>query len=413
AAERLRRAAGAAAERAQQRGELEQRLARARDDLAGLARDETPAVARHDKARAALQEATARRAEHGAALALVAERAADAARRRHVAEEALARLDGELRARRAGLAQLENEADSLRAGEDELMARATEAEQRLRSLHEQLRPKEAELAALEERAAQLESSMASLRAELTRATSGHETAALALQRAEHEVQSIKAGLETDLALDPVDLPPPAPPPAGLQGRVKALRAQLAAFGPVNARAPADLAAAAERQAFLETQAADLREGIARLRGLIAEANATVRERFSTVAGELDAQFRLYVQQLFGGGRGELTALYDAEGLPSGLDIAVQPPGKKTRELALLSGGERALVGLALVFAMLAVRPVPFCVLDEAEATLDEANTLRVGEILHALSASTQFIVITHNRGTMSQADVLYGITMAE
>jgi chromosome segregation protein len=330
-----------------------------------------------------------------------------------VAEEALARLDGDLQARRADVARLENEADSLRAREDELMARASEAEQRLRSLHGQLRPKEAELATLEERAAQLESRLASLRAELTQAASGHETAALALQRAEHEVQSIKASLEADLALDPVDLPPPAPPPAGLQGRVKALRAQLAAFGPVNARAPADLAAAAERQEFLETQATDLREGIARLRRLIADANATVRERFSTVAGELDAQFRLYVQQLFGGGRGELTALYDTEGLPSGLDIAVQPPGKKTRELALLSGGERALVGLALVFAMLAVRPVPFCVLDEAEATLDEANTLRVGDILRALSARTQFIVITHNRGTMSRADALYGVTMAE
>jgi chromosome segregation protein len=82
-------------------------------------------------------------------------------------------------------------------------------------------------------------------------------------------------------------------------------------------------------------------------------------------------------------------------------------------LALLSGGERALVGLALIFAMLAVRPVPFCLLDEAEAALDEANTLRVGEILRALSARTQFIVITHNRGTMSQADAMYGVTMAE
>jgi len=158
---------------------------------------------------------------------------------------------------------------------------------------------------------------------------------------------------------------------------------------------------------------DLREGIARLRAIITEANGTVRERFGAVAGELDAQFRLYLQQLFGGGRGELTALYDEAGLPSGLDIAVQPPGKRTKDLQLLSGGERALVGLALVFAMLAVRPVPFCVLDEAEAALDEANTLRVGEALRALSAQTQFIVVTHNRGTMSQADSLYGVTMSE
>jgi chromosome segregation protein len=236
---------------------------------------------------------------------------------------------------------------------------------------------------------------------------------LALQRADHEVENVTAGLQADLAREPVDLPPPVPPPPGLQGRVRALRGQLAAFGPVNARAPEDYAAARERQEFLQAQAHDLREGMARLRGLIAEANATVRERFGSVAAELDTQFRLYLQRLFGGGKGELTALYDEAGLPSGLEIAVQPPGKRTSELALLSGGERALVGLALVFAMLAVRPVPFCVLDEAEAALDEANTLRVGEILRALSARTQFIVITHNRGTMSHADALYGVTMAE
>ena len=413
AAERLRRAASATEARTARRRDWQGRLAATCGDLTALTQEETPAAARHEAARSAVQEAAKRRAEHGASLALIAERAADAARGRRASEETLARLDGELGARRTALAELEEEARRLGAAEQNLSARVGEAEGRIRVVRERLRPIEAELTALEERALMLEKSLAAARPEETHAAAAHQAAALAQQRAEHEVESVMAALLADLALDPADLPPAAAPQPGLQSRVKALRGRLAAFGPVNARAPDDLAAAAERQEFLQTQAIDLRDGMTRLRALIAEANATVRERFSAVTAELDAQFRLYLERLFDGGHGELTALYDEAGQPSGLEITAQPPGKKTRELSLLSGGERALVGLALIFAMLSVRPVPFCVLDEAEAALDEANTLRVGEIIRSLSARTQFIVITHNRGTMSHADALYGVTMAD
>lgn len=417
AAERARRAAREAAERGEQRAALERRAAETAAYLEALMAEEQETATGYERAREALQRSTAARAEHGAALALISERAADAARRRKAAEETLARLDEELRRAGASAARLEGELRDSLAAEQGLEARAGAAASELQGLHERLRPLEAELSALDERTAGLERRLGELRPAEARAAASHEAAALARQRAAHERETLAAALQADLGLDPEDLPitgaPAEAPPSGLQGRVKGLRAQLASFGPVNARSPEDLAAAAERQQFLEGQASDLREGIARLRAIIAEANGTVRERFGAVTGELDAQFRLYLQQLFGGGRGELTALYDESGLPNGLDIAVQPPGKRTRDLALLSGGERALVGLALIFAMLAVRPVPFCVLDEAEAALDEANTLRVGEALRGLSARTQFIVITHNRGTMSQADSLYGVTMAE
>ncbi len=413
AAERTRRAANEAIARGEQRETLAQRAAEAQALLVALSADEHGAARRYDEARAALQQATAARAEHGAALALISERTADAARRGRAATDALARVDADLQRAAATVARLEAELRDSRAVEEGLEARTRDAAAQVQGLHEQLRPLEAELTRLDERTAELERGLGASRPAEARAAVAHEAAALASQRAAHERETLLAGLQTDLGLAPEDLPDAVDaPPSGLHGRVKSLRSQLAAFGPVNARAPEDLAAAAERQEFLQGQVFDLREGVARLRAIIAEANGTVRERFGAVAGELDAQFRLYLQQLFGGGRGELTALYDEAGLPSGLDIAVQPPGKRTKDLQLLSGGERALVGLALVFAMLAVRPVPFCVLDEAEAALDEANTQRVGEALRALSAQTQFIVVTHNRGTMSQADSLYGVTMA-
>ncbi len=413
AEERRRRAAEAATARVRRRAAIDERLHVARSGLAEIAREEEATAAGIEAARTAVLEATRRRAEHSAELAVAVERAAAAQRRRRASAETRSRLEGDVRARREHLARLEQEVRTLSEAEGALIATAGEVARLLDGLRAQLRPLEAELASLEAEAIRLETHLATLRPEEERCAAAHQAAALALQRAEHELDSVRAALEADLALAPDDLPAPGPPSPGLQGRVKALRARLAAFGAVNARAPEDLAAATERQDFLQAQAADLRDGIARLRALIGEANATVRERFGAVAGELDAQFRLYLQQLFGGGRGELTALYNDDGQPSGLEIAVQPPGKRTRELALLSGGERALVALALIFAMLAVRPVPFCLLDEAEAALDEANTLRVGEILRALSARTQFIVITHNRGTMSHADAMYGVTMAE
>src|SRR5439155_26230858 len=128
---------------------------------------------------------------------------------------------------------------------------------------------------------------------------------------------------------------------------------------------------------------------------------------------LETSFVTYFRTLFGGGTCALRATYDAEGMPSGVEVSAQPPGKRAQDLALLSGGERAMVALALLFAMLAVRPVPFCLLDEVEAALDESNTGRFVEILRSLSQSTQFVLITHNRGTMVQADTLYGVTLGE
>jgi chromosome segregation protein len=124
-------------------------------------------------------------------------------------------------------------------------------------------------------------------------------------------------------------------------------------------------------------------------------------------------FRETVRELFGGGEADLV-LVDPTDLPtSGIDIVAKPPGKKLQNLSLLSGRERALTAIALLFAILKTRPVPFCVLDEIEAALDEANFARFGEFIHPLARETQFVIITHRKGTMEAADVLYGVTMQQ
>ncbi len=125
------------------------------------------------------------------------------------------------------------------------------------------------------------------------------------------------------------------------------------------------------------------------------------------------EFQSVFSELFGGGRADLVMTNPEDLLNTGIDIVAQPPGKKLQNLGLLSGGERALTAIALLFGILKVRPVPFCVLDEVEAALDEANVARFAQYLKKFSDETQFIVITHRKGTMEESDVLYGVTMQE
>lgn len=136
-------------------------------------------------------------------------------------------------------------------------------------------------------------------------------------------------------------------------------------------------------------------------------------RFKTTFEEIRTHFHAAFRELFGGGKADLVLIDPTNLLETGIEIIAQPPGKKLQNLSLLSGGERALVAIAILFAILKTRPVPFCVLDEVEAALDEANVTRYVEYLRKLSDDTQFIVITHRKGTMEGADVLYGITMQE
>ncbi|WDV93287.1 chromosome segregation protein SMC [Brevibacillus parabrevis] len=207
-----------------------------------------------------------------------------------------------------------------------------------------------------------------------------------------------------------------PPRGDLQEEtqiVAKIKKQIAALGTVNLGAIEEYERLSERQQFLSAQEADLNEAKDMLYQVIQEMDVEMSRRFKETFEAISEQFRDVFVQLFGGGRADLLLSNPDNLLETGIDIVAQPPGKKLQNLALLSGGERALTAMALLFAILRVKPVPFCVLDEVEAALDEANVNRFAEYMQHFSRQTQFICVTHRKGTMESADVLYGITMQE
>ncbi|HEY7131550.1 MAG TPA: AAA family ATPase [Candidatus Limnocylindrales bacterium] len=197
------------------------------------------------------------------------------------------------------------------------------------------------------------------------------------------------------------------------GRLATLRRRYHELGAANPFAVEEYDELRGRLESLETQQTDLRSAIDKTRQLIAELNTMIADQFRTTFAALETAFDARFQQLFGGGFARLS-LTDPDDLSStGVEIVARPPGKKAQALSMLSGGERALTAVALLFAMLEVRPVPFCVLDEVDAALDEANVGRFSEALRGLADRTQFVVITHNRGTIEAADALYGVTVGD
>lgn len=196
-------------------------------------------------------------------------------------------------------------------------------------------------------------------------------------------------------------------------KVKLLKQSIEELGPVNLTAIEEFERVQERHLFLTEQRNDLLEAKQTLHEAISEMDEEMSARFNETFTKVRAQFQIVFRELFGGGQADLVLLDPANLLETGIEIIAQPPGKKAQNLSLLSGGERALTAIALLFAILNARPVPFCILDEVEAALDEANVLRYSQYLKKFSNDTQFIVITHRKGTMEGADVLYGITMQE
>ncbi|AZV60557.1 chromosome segregation protein SMC [Peribacillus frigoritolerans] len=198
-----------------------------------------------------------------------------------------------------------------------------------------------------------------------------------------------------------------------QKRVKLIKLAIEELGTVNLGAIDEYARVAERYEFLLSQKEDLQQAKDTLFQVIDEMDDEMKRRFSDTFYSIRKEFEQVFKALFGGGRAELKLTNPDDLLNTGVDIIAQPPGKKLQNLSLLSGGERALTAIALLFSILKVRPVPFCILDEVEAALDEANVVRFSQFLRKFSRETQFIVITHRKGTMEEADVLYGITMQE
>ena len=196
-------------------------------------------------------------------------------------------------------------------------------------------------------------------------------------------------------------------------RVEEWRERLENFGAVNMMALEELSEADERLEFLTTQRADITQGIAATEEALREIKRRSRERFRDAFEKINQNFSEFFNELFGGGRGEMSLIDDDNDLESGIDIVAQPPGKRLQNVLLLSGGEKAMAALALVLGIFQYRPAPFCLLDEVDAPLDEANVGRFTDKVVAMSANTQFIVITHNKRTMETARALYGVTMEE
>jgi len=265
----------------------------------------------------------------------------------------------------------------------------------------------------EQRLAKARERLAELRGERGKLAVEEERASGALRLLEEQVRA-ELGLPEDEPLpDPasiaLDDEPDEKEKTSTVAALQRLRRRLIALEPVNPLAATELAEIGQRHEFLSTQKADLERAMTDLRSLADDLARTIAEQFSATLQAVDREFGVFFQRLFNGGQASLRTSDDPE--EPGIDIYARPPGKRIGSLAQLSGGERALTATALLLAILRVRPAPFCVLDEVDAALDERNVGRFTQALRELTDRTQFVVITHNRGTIEAADMLYGVSM--
>ena len=408
---------------AQQRKEAE-RIAALETKVAELARRVT--VAREETTKVAQETLGNARTE--AAVIRETLRSQQAALQRE--ESLLKRLQAQEAARRQRTEELEVEHTAIVARVQEQRVAAAEMETRLRQVRERIQPAEDELARLHEEQTSLEKRELQTRDRARDRETRHGHAQLEVARRQDALDLLKQRIEEDLGLVELELaesvtaqtPLPMRPlvsqlpvveelPKGLEEEIRRIKARIRRLGRVNPHAPDDYAEVQERYQFLTEQSADLETASEKLRLVIAELDelmeAAFRETFDAVAIKFSETFTI----LFEGGAAQLELTEPDDVLNSGVDIVARPPGKRAQRLALLSGGERALTATALMFALLHVSPTPFCVLDEVDAALDEANVGRFRALLDELAQQTQFIIITHNRGTVEAADTIYGVSM--
>jgi chromosome segregation protein len=199
----------------------------------------------------------------------------------------------------------------------------------------------------------------------------------------------------------------------LSSRQADLQKQVEEFGEVNLTAIDEYQELEQRHTFLAEQMADLEDSLNSLQQAIQRINRTTKKRFAETFELVNEKFKDVFPRLFCGGKAELKLTNEDDLLETGLDIIVQPPGKKLQNVSLLSGGEKALTAVALIFSIFLIKPSPFCLLDEVDAPLDDANIGRFNEMIREMTAFSQFILITHSKTTMAVADTLYGVTMEE
>ncbi len=264
--------------------------------------------------------------------------------------------------------------------------------------------------------------MSSMLAELNKnsAEARNERAALEIRQTEAmtKLRSVNENCSHELNLSLVELVETEEITEGFdletaRERADDLREKLENFGAINMLALEELAESEERLLFLTSQRQDIIDSIAAAEEALREIKERSRERFKEAFTAINANFVEFFQELFGGGRGEMTLLEAEDVLEAGIEVVAQPPGKRLQNILLLSGGEKAMTAIALVMAIFKYRPSPFCILDEVDAPLDDANVGRFVDKIAVMAEKTQFIVITHNKRTMEAARALYGVTMQE
>jgi chromosome segregation protein len=334
--------------------------------------------------------------------------------RLHDAQAArIAQIQSQLAAAIAERERREAEIVTLEARHTELTEQRTQATATVEELS-------AEGNTLRARLAELDTKLRTLR---------HETDALREQRAEltarsakltSDIEHLEATCLNDLAVAPADLRSDGSI-ARIEGEAlsveddaaRTLKARLEAMGPVNMMALEEYNETAERHSFLETQRKDLFDSIENTQASIKEIDDVSREKFEQAFAVINENFSTTFTKLFGGGQAFMRLTDEENKAESGIDIVASPPGKKLQNVLLLSGGEKALTALSLLVGIFQFQPAPFCVLDEVDAPLDETNVGRFVRMIAEMSTTTQFIVITHSKRTMEQADVMYGVTMQE
>jgi chromosome segregation protein len=382
-------------------------------------------------------------------------------------EQSLARLEDQRAAGLRRIDELVQEREVLEAQLHALQISHAALLAQIDTLRAQLGPAESELVALEATQADLERREAELTSALLAAESAHGRAAVDVQRAHDRIDTIwERAAADDIDIEAAgdwglgtgdwdeDSQSPIPNPQApgdaatdprtsetlsvvfstesvdaaesLESKIQNLKSKIQRLGIINPLALEEYDEASERHSFLTTQTGDLRQAELSLRELIAELDSAMQARFETTFRAVAAEFEHSFIRLFGGGQAQLL-LTRSDGSSNGdsngdshagvdglgVEILARPPGKRQQTLSLLSGGERTLTAAALLFAILKVNPSPFCVLDEVDAALDEANVGRFREALADLSQQTQFLLVTHNRGTIEAADTIYGVSMAE
>ncbi len=319
--------------------------------------------------------------------------------------------------------QLETEKASLREQERTL-------DEQIEALRQKIEPAEAQLESVEKEYNEQQTVMTAAQQGVSVAERYTTQAQLELTRVRESLDTLRRRVEEDFGLVAFEYNAEVsgPTPLPLEGMVEQLpelveispevedninrqRAQLRRMGPINPEVQTEYRTVKERFAFLTNQVADLRQADADLRQVITELDDLMRKEFRKTFDAVAAEFKQMFTRLFGGGSARLILSNDENPTEAGIDIEARLPGRREQGLSLLSGGERSLTAVALIFSLLKVSPTPFCVMDEVDAMLDEANVGRFRDLLLELSDKTQFILVTHNRNTVQAANVIYGITM--